>query len=409
PVPLTAARRAAIVSANAAMAEKGLRVLGFAYREDAGQVPGPISGLIWAGLAGLTDPVRDGAAELMHRLQSAGVHPLVMTGDQAATARAVAEELGLAGIGTALVVEGADIDALDDPALGTLARRADAFARVSPAQKLAIIRALQASGSLVVMVGDGFNDTPALKAADVGIAMGAHGAEAAREAAGVVLVSDQLGTLADAIERGRATRADVRRAMRYLLGTNLSEILVVLAGTAVGVSQPLTPLQLLWINLISDVLPGIGLACEPPADGLMRQPPPARDDRILDAAEWRRLSREGSLIAAGALGAGAWGALRYGASPQAQTMTFGSLVLGQLLHALACRDPEAGRNPTLTGALAISFAAQAVALLVPGLRGALGIAPIGSLDIAVALAGGILPMAANLALRAPAAPPPSPS
>ena len=144
------------------------------------------------------------------------------------------------------------------------AARADVFARVSPAQKLQIVRALQAAGRTVAMTGDGINDSPALKAADVGIAIGWEGAEAAREIADIVLQTQELAAIARAIETGRATYDNIRTATRYLLGTNLSEILFVLAATAAGSAEPLTPFQLLWINLVSDVLPGIGLACEPP-------------------------------------------------------------------------------------------------------------------------------------------------
>ncbi len=397
-VPLTPKRRDVITRANAAMAERALRVLGFAFREDPTPEPGPVSELTWVGLAGLADPVRDGAAELMRRLRAARVHPVVMTGDQPATARAVAEALG-PDAGSVAVLDGADIDGLEQAALGALARKTDVFARVSPAQKLAIVRALQASGSRVAMVGDGFNDSPALKTADVGIAMGLRGAEAAREAADVVLVSDELGAVAAAIERGRATRANVRRAARYMLGTNLSEIVVVLAGTTVGAGEPLAAMQLLWINLISDVLPGLALAGETPSLGLMEAPPPTHDEPILPGAEWRRLAREGGVIAMGAMAAGAWGALRYGASPEVRTMTFGSLVLGQLTHALNCREARPGPNRTLAAALTVSFAAQVAAVMIPGLRGLLGIVPLAWPDLAVMLAGGLVPFASNRALR----------
>ncbi len=396
-VPLSPERREAIARANSDMAADGLRVLGFGFREGADAGTPPIGGLTWLGLAGLSDPVRPGAAGLMRQLQDAGVHPLVMTGDQMPTARAVAHAIGLGGPAGPLVVEGAAIEGLDELALAGLARRADVVARVSPAQKLRIVRALQAADSVVAMVGDGFNDGPALKTADVGVAMGGLGAEAAREVAGIVLPPEALETLAAAIGRGRATRANVRRATRYLLATNLSEVLVVLAGTALGSAEPLSAFQLLWINLVSDVLPGLGLACEAPAPGQMQRPPPLRHAPILGAAAWPRLAREGGGMAAGALAAGAWGAMRVGGLGQAGTMLFGSLVLGQLLHALNCRDEQAPSNPALTGALAASFGAQGVALLVPALRRLLGLAPLGPIEVAVTLAGGIVPFLVNRA------------
>lgn len=420
-VPLLPQRREAIAQANAALAARGLRVLGFASREHANGPADPVSDLTWIGLAGLADPVRPEAGALMKALRKTGIHPLVMTGDQVATARAVAHTLGLNGTDAPRVHDATDMVELAPPSLAALAREAHVFARVSPAQKLEIVRALQADGAVVAMVGDGFNDSPALKAADVGIATGGQHEtgpgsgtpplSAARDAADMVLLDNALGAVATAIELGRATQGNVRRASRYLLGTNLSEIAVVLAATAAGIAEPLTPLQLLWINLVSDVLPGLGLACEPPAAGLMHRPPLARDEPILRGADWRMLAREGGTIAGGAMASGVMGLLRHGAGPEARGMAFGSLVMAQLLHALTCRNPEprgVGTNKALAGALAAAFGAQGVALMVPGLRSRLGIVPLAPLDIGITLIGGLLPYVFNESLvSAPAPAPPA--
>jgi Ca2+-transporting ATPase len=236
--------------------------------------------------------------------------------------------------------------------------------------------------------------------------MGGEGADATREVADVVLQTDDLTALVHAIERGRTTYANVRRSIRYLLGTNLSEVAVVLAGTAAGFGEPLSVAQLLWINLVSDVFPALGLALEPPAPGLMQDPPRPAHDPILRHQDFRDLAVEGGVIATGALVASGWGALRYGISAQARTMTFASLVTAQLLHALTCRpggkiaNEKPRPNRALSGILGVSFAVQLAALLAPGIRDLLGVGPMAPLDVGVTLCAGALPYLANGMLKA---------
>jgi len=417
---MTTERRESVLEANQAMAAKALRVLGFAFGEasqdvlsaiESGAPSLPVADLTWVGLAGMADPVRPGTRELMRVLQSAGVRTVMMTGDQVATARAVASQLGLAANGLVEVFDVADLDRLEGDALIESVRRAQVFARVSPAQKLHLVRALQANGAHVAMIGDGINDSPALKAADVGIAMGgAASSEAAREIADVVLRMDDLAALATAVERGRTTYINVRKGIHYLLATNLSEILVVLGATAAGLAEPLTAMQLLWINLVSDVLPSLGLAFEPPEPGLMQRPPNGADIGIIRRRDFGRLGIEGTMIAGGSLAALAWGTARHGAGPQTRTMAFGSLVVAQLLHAFTARSERQGlliggtdelpANRPLTGLLMASAALQALALLVPGVRNILGIVALGPLDLAVTAAAGALPYLTNEAMKA---------
>jgi Ca2+-transporting ATPase len=344
----------------------------------------------------------------MDRLHRAGLQTIMLTGDQSATAQAVAEQVGLS-VDAVTTMDSADLERLPAVELGAALRHAHAFARISPSQKLQIVRALQDSGAIVAMIGDGINDSPALRAANIGIAFGSNGAEAAREVADVYLASDDLATLLHAIERGRTTYANVRKAIHYLLGTNTSEILLMLAGTAAGFPEILSPMQLLWVNLVSDVLPGIGLAFEAPERDIMELLPRPAAAPIVGPDDFGRLAADASIIATGALTAGLYGALRHGiGSPVARTITFGSLVTAQLLHALTCRSATAGvfgapgsaPNPALSGILSGSFVAQSAAMLVPGLRRLLGVAPLGPMDALVSVAGGILPFVVNEALKA---------
>ena len=380
-----------ITDANNKMAARALRVLGFAFRIDADTAPTHLENLNWLGLVGLADALRPSAAPLMQRLKQAGIHPVVLTGDQLTTGQAIAHRLNLNGLESPLVFDSAALTAMAPHEVAAAAREAHVFARVSPAGKLQIVQALQRAGAIVGMVGDGFNDSPALKAANVGISIGGAGAEAARSAADLVMQTDDLGAIAVAIEQGRAAHANVRRATGYLVGTNASEMAFVLAGTAIGMQEPLSAAQLLWINIVTDVFPCIGLASEPPDAHAMHRPPRSREDTILSAADFPRLAGEGALLAAGALTSAACGA---GAA--AQTMGFGSLALGQLLHALNRRESAASTsNPLFWRMLTLACAAQALGWFVPGLRGLLGVAPLGAAELGITIAGGVGPFVAN--------------
>jgi Ca2+-transporting ATPase len=403
---LTAQRRAEVNDLNTRMATQGLRVLAAAYRE--AHAPGPradsveVERLVWIGLVGLADPVRDHLPELMDKLHNSGIQTIMLTGDQSATARAVGRQIRLSN-GEPEIIDSAELDRLSAAELGLVARRAHAFARISPGQKLRIVRALQESGAVVAMFGDGINDSPALRAANVGIAIGRDGTSAAREVADVFFATEDLAALPFAIERGRATYENIRKAIHYILSTNATEIALMLGGTATGMGEALTPMQLLWINLVSDVLPAIGLAVEPPDADVMRQRPKQANESILSHDQVGRLGTEAGVITAGALGVGLYGALRYGlASPQARTVTFGSLVTAQLLHALTYRSrrraAESGNSilPRIVGG---SLVAQSAVMLLPGLRNLLGVAPVDILDAVAMVAGGVLPLFVNEARK----------
>ena len=416
-IPLAADDRRAIEAENIAMANEALRVLGIGYRSTTTDHSGAKieEDFIWAGLLGMADPIRLGAPDLIAGLRRAGVTSVIVTGDQRATAAAVAAELGLSTAGTADIVEGDQLDEFTAaPEAGPELPRI--FARVAPGQKLQLVRKLQSSGRVVAMVGDGVNDTPPLRAADIGIALGRSGVEAARGVADVVLLEDDLASLADAVARGRTVAINIRKAIRYLVATNLSEVIFMVVAAAAGQTHPLSPIQLLWINLLSDVLPALALAMEPAAPGVMDRPPRDPQEPVISTAEFGTLARDGSLIAASAFAAQAF-ASRLGGSGAGsrQTVGFASLVAAQLFYALACRSRRGQiltgqplpSNPLLFGALGASFAAQVAALFVPGLRSLFG-PPLGITDFGISVVAGAAPLLVIEMLRAvesrPAAP-----
>jgi Ca2+-transporting ATPase len=405
--PLMDVDRRAIEGENYAMAHDALRVLGFAYRsigvEDRGTRIEP--DFIWVGLAGMADPIRRGAPSLIAALRRAGVTSIMLTGDQRATAAAIAAELGLLTEERANIVEGNQIDEFgaELEVEGELPR---VFARVTPVQKLQLVRKLQNAGRVVAMIGDGVNDTPPLRAADIGIAPGRSGVEAALGVADVVLLEDDLTSLNDAVERGRTVATNIRKAIRYLVATNLSEIIFMLAAAAAGRAHPLSPIQLLWINLLSDVLPALALAMEPATTDLMTRPPRDPEEPVIPAAELGSLARDASLIAASAFAAQAAAARLSGSGQSRQTVGFSSLVAAQLFYAFACRsrrssvfsDPRLPANPWLLGSIGASFAAQAAVLFIPGLRNLFG-PPLSVADFAISVAAGAVPLLAIDILR----------
>ena len=375
---LSPADREAVEQINREMAGKALRVLGFAYDELVGR-PEAIAaeGLTWVGLTGLSDPVRPGVGDVVRRLERAGVRSIMITGDGPATARAVATEIGLTNGRDLHVMTADELNRLDEAERARSAGQADVFARVSPAQKLEIVRALQGSGAVVAMLGDGINDSPALRAADVGLAVGRSGDSAAREVADIYLENEDLSLILTGIEQGRATQASVRRALRFLLGTNCSEVLLVLAGSAVSNREVLSPAQLLWINLVTDVLPGIALALEPQAPDLIERKPERRNAPILGSRQVPRLIGEGAMLAGSSLLAGLSGSVLYGSNaPQVQTMTFDSLVEAQLVHALNCRTRPA-TSRTLDFVVYGTLALQGIASVLPITRQLLGLVSVG--------------------------------
>lgn len=400
--PLSDRARRRIEQANERMAADTLRVLGLAYTESSESSP-QLQELTWLGLVGMADPIRKGVPKLIQHFHRAGVRTIMITGDQTATARAIGRRLNLAN-GTELkVLDAAALAELDPAELSEQVKDVHVFARVSPADKLQIVRALQQTGLVVAMTGDGVNDSPALRAADIGIAMGRGGTDAARAVADVVLEQDNLSAMLTAVEQGRIIHRNIRKSMRYLISTNCSELLVMVGGIAFGSGVPLTPLQLLWLNLASDVFPALALALEPPAPDVLRQPPSDAHRPIIHRDDWPQLAREAGLLSAATLSAYAYGHARHRSPASAANIAFHTLAAGQLLHAFTARSQHhsifnSGSRPpnrSLRLAVAGPLVLQLFGALFPPLRALLGQPRLGLLDLMVIGAGAIGPLLIN--------------
>jgi Ca2+-transporting ATPase len=406
-LPLTEEDRYEIGTENERMAGEALRILGVAYfwGEDA-EIQfekGMPAGLIWLGLVGMADPIRNGVKDLIGLFHQSGIDTIMITGDQSPTAYAIGKELNLSRGEQLEILDSTHLTRIEPEVMKALCERVHVFARVSPAHKLQIVQALQGAGKIVAMTGDGINDGPALKAADIGIAMGHTGTDVAREVADVILEDDNLETMIIAISQGRTIYNNIRKSVHFLLSTNLSEIMVMFAAIAGGLGQPLSAIQLLWINLMSDIAPGLALALEPPEPDVLSRPPRNPGEPIVRTSDFKRIAFESAVLSAGALGAYGYGIARYGRGPKAGTLAFLSLTTGQLLHAISCRSEKHsifGRekmpsNKYLFAALGGSFAIQLLAMVIPGLRNLLGIAPISILDGVVIGGAAVAPLLVN--------------
>jgi Ca2+-transporting ATPase len=408
-VALTDDDRLAIETENARMAGRALRVLGCACRKlDGAEITDPLdAGLIWLGLVAMADPVRTGVSDVIRAFHRAGIDTVMITGDQSATAYALGKELGLSRNGRLEILDSTELAKIAPAAVGAISGKVQIFARVNPANKLQVVRAFQSAGKVVAMTGDGINDGPALKAADVGIAMGTAGTDVAREVADVVLQDDNLETMLVAVRQGRTIYRNIRKSVHFLLSTNLSEIAVMLVALGAGMGQPLNAMQLLWINLVTDVFPGLALAVEQPEADVMTEPPRSESQPIVQVSDFPAIAAESGVISASALAAYGYGLARYGAGARAATLAFTSLTAAQLLHTVSCRsethtifDPvPLAPNPYLLAALAGSIAVQSLTFMVPGLRSLLGITPIGAIDGLVIGAAAGLPLFVNEALK----------
>lgn len=392
---------------NTRLAGEGLRVIAVAQKASNSPVPegGEFADLTLLGLIAIADPPRGGAAEAVRTSVAAGVKVVMLTGDQPVTARRIATDVGIPvpqGSQADMVVHGrdlADVDDLPEKDRGRILE-ASVFARVTPEQKLDLVALHQSDDHIVAMTGDGVNDAPALKQADIGVAMGLRGADVAREAADIVLLNDHIASIIAAIREGRIVFFNIRAFCLYLLSCNLSEVLVVALATAGGLPLPLMPLQILYLNLVTDVLPAFALGAGPGARDLMQRSPRRAGEPILGRLEWREVAAFGLLMTISVLAA-FWIALENNSdAPEvATTVAFLTLATAQVLHVFNMRAAGSGiwRNEVVGNAyvwLALVACAGliAAAIFIPPFATALRIAPLGAADVWTIAFGAVAPL-----------------
>jgi Ca2+-transporting ATPase len=382
-VALTAVERKQILAENDQMASQGLRVLGFAYKP-LGEIPRAEGEeesereLIWLGLVGMLDAPRTQVKEAVKRCQSAGIRTVMITGDHQLTAMAIASELDIAGPHDQILT-GPELDKISPQELEATVGQVSVYARVSPEHKLRIVQALQKRGQFVAMTGDGVNDAPALKQADIGIAMGIMGTDVSKEASDMILLDDNFATIVAATEEGRVVYDNIRRFIKYILGSNVGEVLTVAAAPLLGLGGvPLSPLQILWMNLVTDGLPALALAMEPAESNVMKRPPHSPRENIFARGLGLYIVRIGVIFAILAIGLMVW-AYNYdrvdGNPDRWKTMVFTTLCLAQMGHAWAVRSDtqltiqmNPFSNPYILGAVTLTTVLQLLLIYIEPLR-----------------------------------------
>ena len=388
----TALDQQSIQQAAQDLAEKGYRVLAIAFRnwdtlaEDS---PDDLveSKLCLLGLIALIDPPRPNAQQAVKECRNAGITPVMITGDHPATALAIAKRLGIAGDNDR-VVTGEDLNTQSDEALKASVLNTAVYARVNPEQKIRIVEALQSHQQFVAMTGDGVNDAPALKQADVGVAMGKIGTEVAREASQLVLLDDEFKTIVVAVKEGRRIFDNIRKFIKYTMTSNTGEILTLLIAPFLGMPIPLLPIHILWINLVTDGLPGLALSLEPAEKNVMQRPPRPYKESIFAHGMWQHMLFIGILIAVLSLSALAWANAQ--GSEHWQTMVFTTLIFSQLVHVMVIRSDKTSlftigftSNPMLLVTIAITVALQLIVIYTPTLQAIFKTQPLSGQELGV--------------------------
>ncbi|HUF92661.1 MAG TPA: HAD-IC family P-type ATPase [Candidatus Limnocylindria bacterium] len=356
-----------VLEAAGALASEGLRLLGMATgvwtpAPDAGRPHEP-AGLTFVGLQGSMDPPRAGVREAIAGCQESGIRVVMITGDHVATARAIGEQLGI-GSREAPALSGAELGAMDDAALRARVPEVAIYARVAPEHKLRVVQALQSQGEVVAVTGDGVNDAPALKAAEIGIAMGRSGTDVAREASDMVLADDNFASIYAAVQEGRITFDNLRKVTFFLISTGAAEVLAILTALLVQWPLPFLPAQILWLNLVTNGLQDVALAFEPGEPGVLQRPPRSRDEGVISRLLWERTLLAGVVMAAGTLLLFWWELSESGEVGRAQTVALTTMVLFQVFHVGNCRSERRSLFALSPWSNPFLFAATAAALLV---------------------------------------------
>ena len=359
--------RERIDQGNESLASSGMRVLGVAYRILDHQVKDGDQSLedhlVFIGMIGMIDPPREEVADAVARCRTAGIRPIMITGDHPLTAWNIAQQLHIAEQGRAIT--GRELEHLDAEALAETVRSNSVFARVAPKHKLELVRSLQQQGEVVAMTGDGVNDAPALKQAHIGVAMGITGTDVSKEASQMVLLDDNFATIVNAVDEGRIVYDNIRKFVKYTLTSNAGEIWVMLLGPLLGMPRPLLPLQILWVNLVTDGLPGLALAVEPPEKDTMQRPPFPPSEHIFGRGMGVDIAWIGLLMGVVSLAMGYWYWLGSASEELWRTLVFTVLTFSQLGNAMAIRSEKESlfsrgifSNPMMVGSVVLTFALQ---------------------------------------------------
>ena len=394
---LTAGHIKEIETDNNRMTGKALRVIACAYKNDTTKGHITESGLIFAGLIGIADPPRREAKAAVESCKNAGIRTIMITGDHARTALAVAKAVGIAAPDDTPVT-GTELDMLTDEDLRVTVNTCNIYARVSPAHKSKIVSALKANGEVVAMTGDGINDAPALSAADIGCSMGISGTEVAKSASDMVLTDDNFATIVYAVREGRIIYDNIKKSVKFLLSSNIGEILTVMFGIIFGCAPPLTAIELLWVNLVTDSLPAIALGLDPPSDDIMTRKPTNVKKGMFSGALWLSIAFEGMMIGALALLAYELGLTMTRDETTAQTMAFFVLSISQLVHAFNMRSERSVirnglfKNKFLVLSLILGTAAQLAVINIPKISEVFNVCPLNTVCTLVCIGLSVLPL-----------------